>query len=272
MVSMALPWRAALGLLGSKMERRPTIAYYFAGEIGKYVPGGVWPVLGRGELVRSSGVPTATAYASVALSLGALYLAAMACVCLLLPLWIADAGQLNALWVLSLLPLGLAMLHHRPLAWLVRVAERVMRRDIAVTVPPWSRSIGLVARYLPAWFFVGTATWCIARAFDGTIAWIDIVPAAILSWIVGFVLVPIPGGLGVREAAFVGLATALPSGIAATIAIAARLIFMAVDAIGAVVAGITLRAARQGTPPVDSSRVARRAQQAQPSHDAAGPG
>ena len=109
-------------------------------------------------------------------------------------------------------------------------------------------------RYLPAWLFVGTATWCIARAFDGTVAWIDVVPAAVLSWIVGFVLVPIPGGLGVREAAFVGLATALPSGIAATVAIAARLSFMLVDGLGAVIAGITLRGTRHHATPVDSSR------------------
>ena len=58
-------------------------------------------------------------------------------------------------------------------------------------------------------------------------------PAAILSWIVGFVSVPVPGGIGVREATFVALAGTIPKGVGATVAIAARLCFMLVDAAGA---------------------------------------
>jgi uncharacterized membrane protein YbhN (UPF0104 family) len=96
---------------------------------------------------------------------------------------------------------------------------------------------------------VGTATWCIARAFDGNVGWIEVAPAAVLSWIIGFLLVPIPGGLGVREAAFVGLVSALPTGIAATVAIAARLSFMLVDGAGALLAGMSLRRDRHGRVP-----------------------
>jgi uncharacterized membrane protein YbhN (UPF0104 family) len=249
MLLMALPWRATLSLLGSKLGPRATLRYYFAGEIGKYVPGGIWSVLGRGELARSSGVPSATAYASVALSLGALYLAAMALVVILLPFWLAGSGELDVLWVLALLPIGLAALHPRPLNWLVARAERLLRRHVDVDVPPWSASVWLVARYLPCWVLVGTATWCIARAFDGNVGWIEVAPAAVLSWIIGFLLVPIPGGLGVREAAFVGLVSALPTGIAATVAIAARLSFMLVDGAGALLAGMSLRRDRHGRVP-----------------------
>jgi uncharacterized membrane protein YbhN (UPF0104 family) len=238
---MALPWRTALSLLGSRLPQRLTVRYYFAGEIGKYIPGGIWPIVGRGELARSGGVSMATAYASVALSLGALYLAAMIFVIILLPFWVASSGNLDFLWVLALLPVGLALLHPRPLTWMIRRAERVLRRDIQLEVPPWSKSVFLVARYIPCWVFVGTATWAIARAFDPNVGWLQIVPAAVLSWIIGFVLVPIPGGLGVREAAFVGLAGGLSSGIAATVAIAARLSFMLVDGAGALLAGVALR-------------------------------
>jgi uncharacterized membrane protein YbhN (UPF0104 family) len=242
MVLMAIPWRTALSLLGARLPQRLTLRYYFAGEIGKYVPGGIWPIVGRGELARSGGVTMATAYASVALSLGALYLAAMIFVIILLPFWVASSGgNLDVLWVLALLPIGLAFLHPRPLTWLIGRAERILRRDIRVDVPPWSKSVVLVARYIPCWLFVGTATWAVARAFDSDVGWLQIVPAAVLSWIIGFVLVPIPGGLGVREAAFVGLAGGLSSGIAATVAIAARLSFMLVDGVAALLAGMALR-------------------------------
>ena len=74
MTWIAACWRRAIGLLGHETGRRRTVAWYFAGEIGKYVPGGVWPVLGRGELARRGGVPRSRAYPSVGLSLVALYL------------------------------------------------------------------------------------------------------------------------------------------------------------------------------------------------------
>jgi uncharacterized membrane protein YbhN (UPF0104 family) len=249
MVAVALPWRRALGLVGQHATLRRTLIWYFMGEIGKYVPGGIWPVLGRGELARRGGHARAPAYASVALSLGALYLSAMLVSTVLLPLRFADDGDTNVLWVLVLLPVGLLLLHHRVLEWLIARGERLMKRDLSVQVPPWSASLGLVACYVPAWLLIGSATWCAARAFAPSADWLTIAPAAILSWVVGFVLVPVPGGVGVREAAFVALVgSALPSGTSATIAIVARLAFMLVDAAGAGIGAAFWRGDRPRTP------------------------
>ena len=50
---------------------------------------------GAVELARSGGVPAEVAYASVALSLGALYLAAMVVVVVLLPVWLAGSGTIG---------------------------------------------------------------------------------------------------------------------------------------------------------------------------------
>ncbi len=236
MVAVAVPWRRALVLLGVETSLHNTVVWYFIGEIGKYVPGGIWPILGRGELARRGGLQRSAAYASVVLSLGALYLSAMLVTAVLVPLRFLDAGDTSALWVLVLLPIGLLALHHRVLEWLLARAERLFRRELKIQVPAWSASLGLVARYVPSWLLIGTATWCIARAFDPSVGWMTIAPAAVLSWIVGFVLVPVPGGVGVREAAFVALVgSSIPSSTRATIAIVARLTFMLVDAAGAAI-------------------------------------
>ncbi len=244
MVAMALPWRRALALLGVEVPVGATLVWYFLGEIGKYVPGGIWPVVGRAELARRGGVPRASAYASVALSLGALYLSAMLLSTLLLPLRFARAGTTAWLWVLVLLPVGLGLLHHRPLAWLAARAERILHRDLDITIPRWSASLRLVVEYVPSWLLVGTSTWCIARAFSPQASWLTIAPAAVLSWVVGFVLVPVPGGIGVREAVFVALVGgALPAGTRGAIAITARLAFMLADTAGAAVAALLLRRA-----------------------------
>jgi uncharacterized membrane protein YbhN (UPF0104 family) len=233
-------------LVGVEVSLHHTTIWYFMGEIGKYIPGGIWPVVGRGELARRGGLQRSAAYASVVLSLAALYLSAMLVTAVLVPLRFLDAGDPAALWVLVLLPVGLLLLHHRVLEWFVARAERLLRRDLPVQIPEWSASLGLVARYVPSWLLIGTATWCIARAFDAGVSWMTIAPAAILSWVVGFVLVPVPGGVGVREAAFVALVgTSVPSSTRATIAVAARLAFMLVDATGAAVGAALWRRTRR---------------------------
>ena len=112
MTAIAIPWRHVLRMLGGDLSWPETVARYYAGEIGKYLPGGVWPVLGRGELARRAGVARTAAYSSVALSLALLYLAAMFVVLVCVPVMIAAGGSLASLWVLALLPLGLAGLHH----------------------------------------------------------------------------------------------------------------------------------------------------------------
>lgn len=241
MVAIALPWRRALQLVGVDAARLPALLWYFVGEIGKYVPGAIWPVVGRAELARRGGHPRSAAYMSVALSLGALYLSAMLVAAMLVPLrWLDEMN--DSLWVLVLLPLGILALHHRPLGWMIGRAEHLLKRKLTVQVPAWSASMGLILRYVPSWLLVGTATWFIAKAFEPNVGWVTIAPAAILSWVVGFVFLPVPGGVGVREAAFVALVGGtIPSGTRAAIAIAARLAFMVADAGGAAICALGLR-------------------------------
>jgi uncharacterized membrane protein YbhN (UPF0104 family) len=245
MTAIAVPWRRALRLLGGDLSWPQTIARYYLGEVGKYVPGGVWPVLGRGELARRAGVGRAAAYSSVALSLITLYLAAMFLAVLGLPAMVGD-GSGGYVWVLVLLPLGVLGLHHAVLERVRGVGERVLHRPIATTIPRWRDTLTLMAMYVPAWLFIGTATWAIARGFGQDVAWTDVAPAAVLSWIVGFILVPVPGGVGVREAAFVAAVSGLDSGVAAAVAVVARAMFVLVDALGALLASGWLARHRLG--------------------------
>jgi glycosyltransferase 2 family protein len=242
MTAIAIPWRRAIQLLGDDLPMSQVVRRYFVGEIGKYVPGGVWPILGRGELAVRWGVPRTAAYGSVLLSLVALYLASMFIVVAGLPALLSGEDGTGPIAVLLLLPVGLVALHPRILGAAVRLLERVSRRQVQLTIPAWRASIALVVRYLPAWLAIGGATWAVARSLDPSAGIVEIGTAATLSWLIGFVLVPVPGGVGVREAAFVAAAGSLDPGIAAAVAVAARLIFVAVDAAGALIGSALLRA------------------------------
>jgi uncharacterized membrane protein YbhN (UPF0104 family) len=121
------------------------------------------------------------------------------------------------------------------------VVERLLRRPIDIVIPSWRDSVELVLRHAPAWFFIGTATWFVAQAFDPHAGWVELMLPSVLSWVIGFVVVPVPGGIGVREAAFTATAVSLDHGIGATVAVVSRLVFMLVDALGALLASVVLR-------------------------------
>jgi glycosyltransferase 2 family protein len=248
MTWIAACWQRVLALLGPPPERGRTVAWYFAGEIGKYVPGGVWPVLGRGELARRGGVPRSTAYPSVGLSLAALYLAALALAAALVPLDLAgQASSPGPLLLLLLLPAGLLVLHPRVLRWGRDLLVRFTGKGRDIYIPPWRGTIGLVISYLPAWLLIWAATWCTARALlpDPPVLRIGI--ATTLSWVAGFAAVPVPAGAGVREAVFVA-SSGLPAGIGATIAIGSRLVFLLADVAGAAFSAPWHRGARAERP------------------------
>ncbi|MBW3574057.1 MAG: flippase-like domain-containing protein [Actinobacteria bacterium] len=248
MVGLAWPWRRAMALLGAAVDATSALAWYFVGELGKYVPGGVWTVVGRAEWARGGGVGAAVAYAGVALSLAGAYLGAAVVAVALVP--VATGAGLPVAVVVAL-PLGLAALHPRALSIVLALFERLRRRPVDVEAPSWAASAGLVVRYVPAWCAVGAATWCVARAFEPAAPFGRVALSAVVAWIVGFVAVPVPGGLGVREAVFVGTA-GLPVAAGAATAVAARLAFMGVDAVGAVLGAAVLRARRRPVAPAEA--------------------
>jgi len=244
MAWIATCWQRVLALLGPPPDRGRTVAWYFAGEIGKYVPGGVWPVLGRGELARRGGIPRHRAYPSVGLSLAALYLASLTVATALVPLYLAGhTGETWALLLLLLLPAGLLALHPRVLRAARDLLIRLTGRGAALPVPPWRGTILLVLSYVPAWLLIWAATWCVARALIPDPPVLRIGVATCLSWTAGFAAVPVPAGAGVREAVFVAV-SGLPAGLGATIAIGSRLLFVLADVAGAALSAPLHRGSR----------------------------
>ena len=245
MTSIGWVWTDVLALLGAPVRRSRALAWYYIGELGKYLPGGVWPVLGRGELARRNGpVPGPRAYASVALSLVTLYLAAMLVAVGLLPFALGDDGPGAAAFVLVLLPLGLAALHPRVIEPLLGLVRRVTKRPLAMEVPPWRDTVVVVLRYVPTWVCIGGATAAMAQAIDPGASPTRVAFAAVLSWTAGFLAVPVPAGAGVRETVFIA-ASGLSPELGATVAVATRVLFIVVDGGGAAVAGAYLRRVRQ---------------------------
>lgn len=208
---LAWRWRTCLAVLGVDRPA-PTVArWYFLGELGKYVPGGIWPVVGRGELATRGGVDRSVAYQSVVWSL---------------------AGWYGA----SVLPVAVLGAHPRLQAAAAGVARRAR---LTITPLPWPTAAKLVASYLPTWVAIAAATAAVTHAY-GVDPGVQAPAAAVLAWVVGFLAVPVPAGAGVREAVFVAT-SGLEPGVALTVAVTTRLAFILVDLAGAALAGVTMR-------------------------------
>lgn len=233
MTSIGWGWRHVLRTLGAEVPLRRVVPWYYVGELGKYVPGGVWPVLGRGELARRGGVSKSRAFTSVALSLGMLYLAAMFTAAAFLPFAMAAGGGFSA-WMLCLLalPVGVVLLHHDVLDKLLGLLSRAVKKEVDVEIPRWGDSLGLVGRYVPTWVFIGLATYSVARALSPDVGFARMMFATILSWVVGFLAVPVPSGAGIRETVLYA-ASGTSKDVAIATAVAARIIFVIVDVGGA---------------------------------------
>ncbi|WP_372512148.1 lysylphosphatidylglycerol synthase transmembrane domain-containing protein [Frankia umida] len=244
-----LSWRALLAGLGAKLPLRAAVRIFFVGQIGKYIPGSVWPVLAQMELSRDYGVsrPKAASASLVVLALavpsGGLAAA------LTLPFVSADALA-QYWWALVAVPVFAVLLCPPVLSRLLERAFRLLRRpglDVPLTLRPIAAGAGWL---LLSFVWYGLATWLLVRDLDPEIGGARLVTLSLgayaLAWTAGFLVLVLPAGAGVREAVLVlALAPAIASGPATLVALVARLLATIADLVWAAV-GVALRQRHPG--------------------------
>jgi uncharacterized membrane protein YbhN (UPF0104 family) len=237
MSGLAMLWWRCLAVFDTPVVLRHALAWYFTGELGKYLPGGVWATLGRGEIASRSGkVSRGTAYATTLLSYLFMCLGAILAFCVIAPFGggggIALATVLAALAVVALL---VAVASPPALRRMLGFARRLSAGRIDLGVPSFQQIVAMILMTVPTWLLVGLSSVLVSDAFGLHGDTIRIAAAAVAAWVVGFLAVPVPAGAGVREVAFVAL-SGLPTATAVTVASGARVAAILADALGGVVA------------------------------------
>lgn len=240
MTLIGLLWTTMIRLRGHDHHHRAlAMSWYFTGQLGKYVPGGIWPIVGRAEMAVRSGVPRADAYASTGLSLVTTYLGAAVTI----SIGSLVSGQRRGIG--ALIAVGLVAgyvlfsnesLRSRVLALIGRFVTNVQ----SLTEP--RRLARLAMMHVPAWMLMSLSTSVTASAFGAHIGVFDMLFVTSASWLVGFVIIGVPGGIGVREAVFTSLASGIIGApVAVSLALVSRVVFIAVDLTGALAATIAAR-------------------------------
>ena len=232
-------WGRLLLRRGYKVPRAQLVSWYYTGQLGKYVPGGVWAVVGRAEMAVRGGVPRADAYSVTGLSMFTTYSAAALCAALgSLLSWerpIIGAALLLA-HVFGLSVYAIAPLRQR----LMGLLRKVTSGTNELTAPKDMLALTIVQ--VPAWIMISLSTTITAHAFGAEVGVLHMFFVSSLSWLIGFLVIGAPGGLGVRESIFTGLLSAsIGTSTALSLAVASRMIFVSVDFLGALIFNVIAR-------------------------------
>jgi glycosyltransferase 2 family protein len=214
-----LQWQSLLAGLGSPIRTTTAGRIFFIGQLGKYIPGSVWPVLTQMELGARANVPRARSAAASILTMivslaGGLLVAAAT-----IPFAHYSAGYD---WVFILVPVILVCLYPRVLNPLLGLLFKVTRRpglDQPVTLGMVSKALGWS---LVAWLANGVQIWILADKLGAPPGRTFLIALGgyAFAWCVGFVIVIDPAGAGIREVLLVAvLAPVLPK-VGAPLAVA----------------------------------------------------
>ena len=231
MTFLGMLWWSCLQVFGDPQRRRNAVAWYFGGELGKYLPGGIWPVVGRGELAQRAGVRRTSAYATTLLSYAVMCIAAAIVCVALLPFAAARHGLGWGWAALAVIPAGFAAVHPAILGRVLALGQRLTRGRVSLDPPPWPAMLGLIVRAVPTWLLVGMASVAVTESLGYDQRPSQVAFAAVAAWILGFLAVPVPAGAGVRELVFVAF-SGLAGGPATAVATIARVLLIIVDGIG----------------------------------------
>jgi hypothetical protein len=238
-VCSLMVWRSLLADLGSRLSLADAVRVMFIGQLGKYIPGSLWPVLGQMELAADRGVPRGRTAVSVLLSSATMVCAGSLVAAATLPFAVTGA-TVRYLSLLLVLPAGVTLLAPPVVNRLLGVLLRLLRR------PALQRGVSL--RGLVQSGIWGLLYWCVTGAMTyvllgrfaghGGAVLLIAVGSSALSWVAGFLAVFAPAGAGVREAVMVGtLATRTTASVGLTVALVSRALVVVADAVAGAVAG-----------------------------------
>lgn len=205
-----LLWRGVLAALGSPVPLPAAARIFFVAQLGKYLPGSLWPVVAQMKLGQDAGIPRqrmGLAFAlTLALSVGWGFLLGL----LALPALVSAersgaAGWAWPLLLLLLVPAIVVLLMPKALNALLALGLRLLRRP-GLDQPLTGRQVGVASGWTVLfWLVFALHVWVLVVGLDADP--LAALPVAIggfaLAFSLGPLLVVLPAGAGVREAALV---------------------------------------------------------------------
>ncbi len=246
-----LAWRAIMADLGYPLSASAGMRVFFVSQLGKYVPGKLWPILVQMRLGREYQIPVRASGAAALVFLLMVIGSGLVVAVPTLPLFGGRAW--STYWWTGLILVAAVVVALPPvLNRLIALGLRLTRRE-PLPRPMSARGIVVAAAWsVLAWFGYGFHVWALARDLGATNSlWLYVVATGgfAAAFCAGFLFPVAPAGAGAREAAMIlllGTALARPQVI--VIAVISRLLFTVLDAVWAGIALLTVRLSRKAAP------------------------
>lgn len=228
---MLMSWAVAVRDAGAALPLRDLVRIYCVGQVGKYLPGSVWPVVTQARLASRRGASPARVASGSLLNLAITVAVCLAFGGALLPFSGGRAAQ--QLWWAPVLAVPmLGVLHPAVLNRLLALAGRVLKRDqLEISFTP--RGVLTSAGWaLLGNLAFGAHLFALAHGLGvtGARGFVLSTCAYSLAAGVGVVIILAPAGAGVREAVITAVLSPLVSVEAAVVvALASRAVFIVVD-------------------------------------------
>jgi uncharacterized membrane protein YbhN (UPF0104 family) len=228
LVSSSLVWHYITIRLKAAISVRKAVVSWMLSLLGKNIPGRVFVLAGRVYMYAQYGVSAGRVTLGFALELACSLAAAMLLVftCLLLTASPAGATVRRLQPLLAIGPMIImVMLHPRLLERFVNLVLRRLGRNPTSLSLRYRDVLSLVGLSYVNWALLGMGFFLLTKAIV-SVGWQHlpfIMGTFSFAMIIGFVAVFTPAGLGVREGVVLAaLQTAIPAGVAAVVALAAR--------------------------------------------------
>lgn len=226
-------WRRLIFKMGYSLRFKKAFKIFFYSSMGKYVPGKVWSVLGMVYMAEKEGVPMKVSLTSAILNQTLNMIGG-----LLLVVIVSGTKFLGDLPKILYIPIALILIVfiYPPLmeGALNIFLKLLKKKPIRINLS-FKDNLAFTFLFMLSWSVYGVAFNIFIRSLM-PYSW-DLVPfiasAFTFSYIIGFLSIFVPGGLGVREGILVFyLSSCFPLPVATLIALLSRLWMTTVEIVG----------------------------------------
>jgi uncharacterized membrane protein YbhN (UPF0104 family) len=232
-------WRLILQGLGASLTYRKSYRIFFLSQLGRYIPGKVWSILGLVYLSEQEGIPKVISGASVTLQLLLQVVSGVVVFAVTLPLWGNADSVAGNLALLALFPIGLILLHPALVKRGLNLALRLSRQPEIEVSWNYRYLLGQLALWGGFWLLNGVAYYFLIQSIASSPLPNAFVLAGIFSiaWVAGFLSLLTPSGLGVMEGTLALLLSFyFPAHVATIVALWTRVARTASDVVCAAIA------------------------------------
>ncbi|MCJ7577897.1 MAG: lysylphosphatidylglycerol synthase domain-containing protein [candidate division Zixibacteria bacterium] len=217
-------WRRLIFRMGYFLKFKKAFKIFFYSSMGKYVPGKVWSVLGMVYMCEKEGISVKVSVASAVLNQALNMIGG-----LLLVVIVSGTKFLGGLPKIAYLPLALILIIfiYPPLMEsTLNVLLKLLKKETISINLSFRDNLAFTLLFILSWCVYGVAFNIFIRSLT-PFSW-NLLPflssAFAFSYIIGFLSVFVPGGLGVREGILVFyLSSYFPLPVATLIALLSRL-------------------------------------------------